>query len=131
MQRSHVTALLLLLLAGHLLFGIGRIPHGVFGKRQTEAAFYHRVGRGRYLLEARDYQGWHAVEWLLRNTPEKSVILWRGEAKGSFELVADLVFPRLLYDASRVRPGTDTVLGLPIASKVLVGLGGDLELVPR
>lgn len=131
MQRRHITALLLLLLAGHLLLGLGRLPHGVFGKRQTEAALHREVGRVRYLLAARHHQGFEAVEWLLENTPRHCVILWRGNAKGSFELVADLVFPRLLYDASSLRPGTDTIFGLPVASKVLVGLGDDLELSPR
>lgn len=121
----------MLLLAGHLLLGLVRIPHAVFGKRAAEAALYQRVGRVRYLLDNRYHKGFEAVEWLLRNTPPDSVILWRGEPKGSFELVADLVFPRLLYESWRVQPGNRTIHGRPIASRVLVGLGTDLELVPR
>ncbi len=131
MQRSHVKTLLLLLLAAHLLFGLARIPHGVFGKRQAEATRYRQLGRVRYLLDTKHRQGWQEVEWLLQNTPVNSVILWRGEYKGSFELVADLVFPRLLYEASRVQPGITTLHHRPVATRVLVGLGNDLELVAR
>jgi hypothetical protein len=130
-HRNHATILLLFVLAGHLLFGLARIPHAVFGKRAAAAADHELSGRVRYILDTRHVQGWAEVEWLLRNTPADSVILWRGEAKGSFELVADLVFPRLLYEAWRVAPGIQTIHGRPVASRILVGLGTDLELVPR
>lgn len=131
MKRSHVRFLLLVLLGTHLLLGLVRIPYAVFPKRREEAARYQEVGRVRYLLDTRHGHGWQAVEWLLQNTPPESVILWRGEYKGSFELAGDLLFPRLLYEASRVAPGTATLHGRPVAPKVLVGLGNDLELVPR
>jgi len=130
-QRSHVKTLLLLLVTAHLLVGLARIPHAVFGKRAAEAARYEQVGRVRYLLDTKYHQGWQEVEWLLQNTPANSVILWRGEYKGSFELAADLVFPRLLYEASRVQPGITTIYDRPVATRVLVGLGNDLDLVSR
>lgn len=131
MKRNHVRLLLLVLLASHLLLGLLRIPHAVFPKRAEEAAHYQKLGRVRYLLDTKRAQGWKEVEWLLRNTPPESVILWRGEYKGSFELAGDLLFPRLLYEASRVPPDTTTLHGRLVAPKVLVGLGNDLELVAR
>jgi hypothetical protein len=130
-KRSHVRFLLLVLLGSHLLLGVVRIPYAVFPKRRAEAARYQEVGRVRYLLDTKRGHGWEAVEWLLRNTPPNSVILWRGEYKGSFELAGDLLFPRLLYEASRVPPDTATLHDRPVAPRVLVGLGNDLELVPR
>ena len=130
-MRSGIQILLLVVLVGHLLLGLLRIPHAVVNKRGDEIALHGKVGHVSYLLDTKHHKGAAQVEWLLANTPEDSVILWRGEYKGSFELVAHLVYPRLLYEESRVAPGVDTIHDRKVAAKVLVGLGNDLELVSR
>ena len=122
--------LLLVVLLAHLVLGLARIPHAVIDKRQQEMAQYREKGPVRYLLETKHHSGANEVQWILDHTPENCVVLWRGNYKGSFELVAQLIFPRLLY-AAGAADGATTVHGRPVAAKVLVGLGTDLELHDR
>ena len=122
--------LLLVILLAHVILGLMRIPHAVIGKRRQEMTQYREQGPVRYLLETKHHRGADEVRWILDHTPENSVVLWRGEYKGSFELVAQLIFPRLLYAEDAAGSAT-TVHGRPVAAKVLVGLGTDLELQDR
>ncbi len=125
------TKVLWLVFFAHLTLGLARIPHGVVGKRLDEIGDYREGGPVRYLLDSKHHRGAEAVLWLLQNTPADSVVLWRGDPKGSFELVAHLIFPRLLYRADRLPSGATTVHDRPLASMVVVGHGDKLELQPR
>ena len=131
MQRSRWGTLLLVVLLAHLVFGLARIPHSVVGKRLAERRSHDERGRVRYLLDTKHHKGAAAVQWILDNTVENSVFLWRGEYRGSFELVAQLIFPRLLYEESRIAKNIHEIHGRPVSARVLVGLGNDVELVDR
>jgi hypothetical protein len=130
-RRSRWGILLLVVLLAHLVFGLARVPHSVVGKRAAERHSYNERGRVRYLLDTKHHKGADAVQWILDNTVEDSVFLWRGQYKGSFELVAHLIYPRLLYEESRVARHIDKIHGRPVSARVLVGRGNDLELVER
>jgi hypothetical protein len=130
-MRKLLGRLLLLLLCAHILLGLLRIPHAVIGHRRDETAALEARGRVRYLLDRKHWQGASTIQWILDNTVEDSVFLWRGQYKGSFELVAELIFPRLLYHESLVPRHTQELFGRPVAARVIVGLGNDLELRQR
>jgi len=129
--RSPWGTLLVVVLLAHLVFGLLRIPHSVIDKRTDELVSYGKLGGVRYLLDTKYHKGAAAVEWILENTVEDSVFLWRGEYKGSFELVAHLIYPRLLYEESRVAKYIHKIHGRPVSARVLVGRGNDVELVDR
>jgi len=95
----------LLLLAAHVAFAFARVPGKVYGKRAAEIAAYETRGPARYLLGNAGLGGAEVVEWLRAHVPPEAVVLWRGEADGTFEVLAGLLAPRLLVADTALAPG--------------------------
>lgn len=127
-------ALPALALAAHLVLGALRVPKKAWRDRAAEIARYERLGPIRFHLgKAYGEATVRAVE-RLRATPRDSAVLFRGSRRGPIEFVPALLWPRLLYEASAVRPGARRVHGRPIARGrhgrfVLVARRRGLELV--
>lgn len=85
-----------MLLALHVGLVVFRIPGKVYGKRAKEIALYRELGAARYLLQSANLGGAQVVEWLRAHVAADHVLLWRGEAKGAFEVMAGLIAPRFL-----------------------------------
>lgn len=109
------SAVLVVLLAAHLLLSIGRLPGRVYGRRLDDVDAYRADGPARHLLEGAQLGGADVYEWLLQNTPDDCVVLWRWPADGALEFSSALLWPRLVVDERAVRDGTTHVLGRTIA----------------
>lgn len=106
---------LLVLLAVHLAIGIGRIPNRVIGRRVDDIQNYRVKGAARFLLEDAKLEGASQLDWVLANTDEFSVILWRWPCVGALEFAASLLTPRLIVDERDVPVGATTFAGRDIA----------------
>lgn len=106
----------LILLGAHLAIGIGRMPSRVIGRRLDEIEQYREMGAARYLLENAKIQGADELEWVLANTDENSVILWRWPSDGALEFAAALLIPRLVVDERKVPVGATSFAGRDIAT---------------
>jgi hypothetical protein len=102
-QRPWLAACLLLL-AAHLAFGLLRIPGKVISRRGDDIDRYRREGAARFLLDNARLSGAETIEWLCTNVPANAVVLWRGESRGPFEILAGLIAPRLLVAEGSVGP---------------------------
>lgn len=107
---------LLALLLAHLAIGVGRYPTRVIGRRLAEIEHYEQKGGARFLLEDAKIAGAKQLEWLLANTNENSVILWRWPSDGALEFAAALLAPRLIVDERKVPAGASTFAGRTIAA---------------
>lgn len=116
---SKGAALLLALLGAHIALGVARIPGKVIGRRVDEIEQFRDQGPARYLLGRAQLDGADEIEWLLENTDEDCVVLWRWPAKGALEFVAALIAPRLLVDERHVPEGATRFDGRPIAAGTL------------
>jgi hypothetical protein len=96
LQKRPWLAVCLLLLALHLALGMLRIPGKLYGRRAEEIARYRSEGAAGYLLGNARLHGAPVIDWLRANVPADAVVLWRGDAKGPFEILAGLIAPRLL-----------------------------------
>lgn len=114
MSKSSI--FLLVLLGAHLALGIGRIPGRVIQRRLDEIHQYEQKGPARFLLEDAKLHGADELEWVLANTAEHSVILWRWPSKGALEFAAALLAPRLVVDERLVSPGATQFAGRTIAT---------------
>lgn len=107
---------LLVLLLAHLAIGVGRMPSRVIGRRLDEIDLYEQKGAARFLLEDAKIEGAEQLEWLLANTAEDSVVLWRWPADGALEFAAAVLAPRLVVDERKVEPGSTRFAGRTIAA---------------
>ncbi|HEB53233.1 MAG TPA: hypothetical protein ENI87_08270 [bacterium] len=107
---------LAVLLGGHLLLGIARLPGRVWQRRVAEVRAYREAGAARFLLERAKLDGADEIEWLLANVPADHVVLWRWPADGALEFVAALLAPRLVVDERAVPDDATTFAGRPIAT---------------
>lgn len=119
MSRHRIGAggiVLLALLFLHLAIGIGRLPGKVWARRLHEIEQYRQQGAARFLLDSAQLGGTDVLEWLLANTADDSVVLWRWPADGALEFAAALLAPRLVVDDREVPGGATTFAGRQIAS---------------
>jgi hypothetical protein len=132
--------LLLVAVAGHLAFGLLRLPHAAWSKRLGKIEELRGRGATEFQLASASSASRAAVSWLQTHTPPDAVILWRGEFRGIAELAPALLWPRLVYREEAVVTGADTVHGRPIArgrlagreaTVVLVSSATELRLEPR
>ena len=133
--------LLLILLGAHFAVATLRIPTKHWGKRLDEIARYEEKGRYHFYFGDEQQQNGDLLQWLAENTPEDSVVLWRGEWKGAMEFAPALLWPRLVVDVRAVpiaerffeqrliAAGTHPELGA--GQFVLVAEGGLLRLELR
>lgn len=125
-----------LVLLVHLAWGISRVPGKVWQRRLEEIDVHRQHGAAEYFLGAGSESrltGAAAVQWLLARTPPTTVVLWRGETKGAFELASGLLAPRWLVHVDRVPATTREYGGRPLATGedgtvILVGCGDSVVL---
>ncbi|PIE23859.1 MAG: hypothetical protein CSA62_05535 [Planctomycetota bacterium] len=115
--------LLLLLLGAHLAIVALRIPSKHWGNRLDEIQRYQEQGRYHFYFRQEQRQNGDLLQWLAENTPQDSVLLWRGEWKGALEFAPALLWPRLLVDARALPPGQDSFHGRKVAAGRYPGLG--------
>jgi len=104
----------LALLAAHLLIGILRMPGRVIARRLDEIEQYQQ-GAARFLVDSAKLQGHEPLQWVLANTSEHSVVLWRWPSAGVLEFAAALLAPRLVVDERLVPVGAQQIGGRDIA----------------
>ncbi len=135
MHSRRLRALLLALVAAHLVLLVVRIPHAAFGKRLRSIREWRERGQVHYHL-GRWPESAAAIDWLLEHTPPNCVVPWRGDWKGALEFAPALLWPRILYVAKSLGSSQLSVHGRPIATRggrcvVLNGHGMNLSLGPR
>jgi len=138
---NHWSLLMLCLLGIHIGWGAARIPGRVYGKRFKQIREYLQHGGPAYHLDNRHRQGAAQVQFILDQTEENSLLLWRGEAHGCMEFVPPLIAPRLLVSEDTCPPNATHMFGRPLAQGkladgssgvlVMVGFGDHLALVLR
>ncbi len=101
------TAVCIAVLAAHVALVLCRIPGKVYGKRADEIARYRAEGAAHFAFSSAGFSGAEVIEWLCAHVPRDHVVLWRGETKGPFEVLAGLIAPRLLV-AQEVVPADAT-----------------------
>ncbi|MFQ5504799.1 MAG: hypothetical protein ACE5F1_08395 [Planctomycetota bacterium] len=130
--RLRVQQALLLAFVVHLGIGVLRIPGKAYVKRLRQIQEYRQKGQVRYFMERFGSDTVDTMNWILENTPEDSVLLFRGSWRIAMEFVPALIHPRLLYAEDAVSPGASEVHGRPIARGLHPGVGrGQLVLVGR
>lgn len=109
-RRRHVALLVCLALLGlHLLLVVVRIPTRVYARRAVEIAEYESRGAAGYLLGNARLGGAGVIAWLQQHVPAEHAVLWEGETKGPFEVLAACLAPRMLVDAAHVPADAATV----------------------
>ena len=106
---------LVALLTAHVALGVVRLPGKVWLRRTDEIAEYRRHGAARYLLDSAQLSGADQLEWLLANTPEDCIVLWKWPCTGALEFSSALLAPRLVVDERTVPAGAARHLDRPLA----------------
>jgi hypothetical protein len=133
--RARIATLaVVLLLALHVVFALVRWPVGAVGKRASAIAEYEERGAVAWLLRHFDDETRAIATWLGAEVPLDGCVLVRGFRQGAMQLLAPLLYPRLLVDvdllAGRTPPapvftgGSRGAQGTP----VVVGDGAGLRL---
>jgi len=118
-----IQRVLVVAIAFHLIFCASRIPSKAWRKRFQQVDKFRAEGPIRYFLA--DYADGtvEAVEWLAENTPERSIVLYRGLARSAIELANAALYPRLLFDANASSSESTGISGIPFASGTHPTLG--------
>jgi len=90
----------LLLLVGHLAWGLVRVPSRALVRRQADIATYRRLGDAAFLFGEARLQGADAIVWLRRHGRADERVRWQGADRGAIEFAAALLWPRLLVGAA-------------------------------
>ena len=90
-----LAAALLLL---HFVFTAVRWPVGVIGKRASSIASYRQDGRTAWPLRHYDDETRRIAAWLAASVPAGRSVLVRGHWPGALQLLAPMLYPRLLVD---------------------------------
>ena len=137
MRRPSGAAITCTLILTHIAWGLVRIPGKVIARRHDDVRSYRKAGAATFLLDASGLRGVRAIEWLHKNTPVDSVVLWSGEGMKAMEFADPLLSPRLIVHASAAQAGQTHYAKLPIAqyeqgdhsgNAVLVGGADGLHL---
>ncbi len=129
-MRAGLRRVLIYTVLAHVLFAAQRLPTKVYGRRAEQLAHIATKGHADLLLRNRGVATLEVVQWLEANTPPDSVILYRGHWKGTIEILAALLHPRLLYFEAEAPPAATELCGRPLATGRLPGMGeGVLVLV--
>lgn len=89
----------LFLFGVHLVFGAIRWPVGAVGKRASSIAAHRQEGAVAWHLRHYDDETRRIAAWLAAEVPPHCCVLVRGFRPGALQLLAPLLFPRLLVDA--------------------------------
>ena len=117
MRRARTAAkVAIALLLAHVALGTARLPGKVCARRFEMIDDYRKEGAAAFLLGDAKLGGAAELEWVLANTPERCVVLWRWPADGALEFAGALLAPRLVVDERDVPRGATTFAGLPIAT---------------
>ncbi|MCA8974794.1 MAG: hypothetical protein KDC98_08730 [Planctomycetes bacterium] len=107
--------LLGLLIAGHVSFGLLRLPAGSIWKRVDAIDEYERQGPVWH-FRLSDDETRRLAGWILETLPADEVLLFDGGVAGQLQLLGPLAFPRLLVHVSALRPD-----GTALGRKVFAG----------
>ncbi len=95
-SSSRWSQVVLLVLLGHLVWGLARVPSRGIDRRACDIARYRRLGDATFLLGQAALQGAEAIVWLRAHTAEGQRVPWQGADRGPIEFAAALLWPRLL-----------------------------------
>ncbi len=122
-------AVLLAVLALHVLLGLARLPNKVWGRRLDQVDAYRKQGAAEFLLEGARLEGAHVITWIRDHVPADQAVLWRWPADGALEFVAGLIAPRLLVDERAVEAGAELHAGRRLTRGVIPSGGRGLIVV--
>ena len=94
--RLAAGALLLL----HLGFGLVRLPVGAVWKRAQSIAEYRELGPDGWHFRLADEETRRIARWLCTSVGADELVLVDGERNGPLQLLAPLLFPRLMENAA-------------------------------
>lgn len=118
-RRRRLLALALLLLGGHLVLGIARLPDRVLARRTADIERYRSEGAAKFLLGNAKLRGAEEIEWLQANVQPGDCVLWRGESQGAMEFVPALLAPALVVGEHAVASGGRSYHGRPLTRGTL------------
>lgn len=107
MSSSRWSLAVLLLLLGHVAWGLVRASLRSVPRRAAEITDYRRLGDAEFLLTDAKLpdapRSAQVIRWLREHTPPDARITWHGADRGAIEFAAALLWPRLLVAG----PGSD------------------------
>jgi hypothetical protein len=95
----------------HLVFGSIRLVRGAYAKRWHEVAEWQARGEIGYQFRHSDDETIRLVTWLCDSVPMDEVVLYSGEERGSIQLLAALLAPRVLVRADAVPADAERAAG--------------------
>ena len=98
-----------ILLVAHLTFGALRFPRGAVVKRAQEVSRWHETGLVDWHFQLTDEETRRVAHWLHDSVPPDQAVLYRGTERGYPQLLAAVLFPRLMVH--------ERVLGTPAAAR--------------
>ena len=111
-RKQRLTLLLAVLAGTHLAIGALRLVRGSVLKRARVVAEYQEAGPAWHFRMA-DEETQRIASWLLATVPEDHALLFDGDGPGCLQLLAPLLFPRLLVHANALR-SDGTAAGRPV-----------------
>ena len=111
--RGITATIILTLLVAHFGFCIARWPAGTIAKRAASIAEHEQLGASNWHYRHNDEETRRIATWLDETVPEGHVVLFDGERQGALQLLAPLLFPRLLVEANARRGDLDEA-GRPV-----------------
>lgn len=99
------SALLGIVLAGHIAFGLVRFPFGAVGKRAQSIGEWNRLGAAGWHFRLADDETRRVVQWLSENVRSDQIVLIDGESDGPMQLLAPVLFPALPVRVAAPRTG--------------------------
>ena len=106
--RGVTANIILALLVLHFGFCIARWPAGSIVKRATSISEHEQLGASSWHYRHYDEETRSIATWLAAHVPEDEAVLFAGRRKGAMQLLAPLLFPRLLVEASARRGDRDS-----------------------
>lgn len=100
--------LILTLLVVHFGFCIARWPAGSIAKRAASISHHEQLGASNWYYRHYDEETRDIATWLAVTVPEDEVVLFGGKRQGALQLLAPLLFPRLLVEARARRDDQDS-----------------------
>lgn len=117
------SALLTVLLVGHVLFGLARLPSGGFVKRLEAIEEYQAQGPLWHFRHA-DADTQRLADWLLDSVDADHALLYDGSAQGALQLLGPLLYPAILVH-HRALSKDGTAAGRPVFTGQPPWLEGD------
>ena len=97
-------SILLVLVLAHIGFCVARWPAGTIAKRAKSIHHHEQLGAAGWHYRHFDEETRRIANWLDASVPPDHVVLFDGERQGALQLLAPLLYPRLLVE-SRARRG--------------------------